>query len=314
MVGANPQNGSYQDTSDQSSASSDSTAASGSNTASSPASTGSSPDAGSSSTSSTGTQPSAAASTNKDGTPALGSTDSAGWKLVWSDEFNGSTIDASKWSFETQNPGWVNNELQAYTGSRQENVRLENGSLIIEARRDNFQGHEYTSARMKTAGKAHWKYGKFEARIKLSGGLGTWPAFWMMPEDQSRVWPACGEIDIMEEVGFEGDVTHATTHTAAYNWAKNTVKTAQKSVGGLTSDFHVYTLEWYEDRIDMFIDGTKYYNVQNENKGDDFYPFTKDFYIILNLAVGGEWAGSKGVDPNIWPRQMLVDWVRVYRK
>lgn len=247
------------------------------------------------------------------GTPAIGTKDGE-WKLVWKEEFNGDKVDDKKWTFEVQKPGWVNNELQNYTNNRKENVRLENGSLILEARRDNFEGHEYSSGRIKTQGKAAWKYGKMEARIQLPGGLGTWPAFWMMPENQSRGWPACGEIDIMEEVGFDQDMVHATTHTLAYNWANNNVKTASTPQAGVTSGFHTYTLIWVQGKIEMYIDGRKYYTVTDEGKGDDAWPFNKEFHIILNLAVGGVWGGMKGVDANIWPRQMKVDWVRVWQK
>lgn len=236
------------------------------------------------------------------------------WRLVWSDEFNGSSIDESKWTWEVQGPGWVNHELQNYTNRRWENSRVENGHLVIEGRRDWYNGHEYSSARLKTQGRASWKYGKVEARIKLPGGWGTWPAFWMMPDNQSRGWPACGEIDIMEEVGYNQDSIHATTHSQAYNWKSNTQRTAATNVGGVTSDYHTYTLEWYPDRIDMFVDGRKYYTSRNDYTGDDAWPFDKNFHIILNLAIGGDWGGAQGVDPNIWPRQMLVDYVRVYQR
>ncbi|RYZ57071.1 MAG: glycoside hydrolase family 16 protein [Proteobacteria bacterium] len=248
-----------------------------------------------------------------DGTPAIGSTDN-GWKLVWSDEFNGTTLDETKWTYEVQKPGWVNNELQNYTNKRKENVRLENGHLVIEARKDKFEGHDYSSGRIKTQAKHSWKYGRIEARMQLPGGLGTWPAFWMMPEDQSKGWPLCGEIDIMEEVGFEQDAIHATVHTAKYNWANNNVKTASVPTAGVTTGYHTYTMEWYEDHMDGFVDGKKYFTVKNEGTGEDSWPFNKNFHVIFNLAVGGVWGGMNGVDANIWPRAMLVDWVRVYQK
>ena len=236
------------------------------------------------------------------------------WRLVWSDEFNGAGIDESKWAYEVQRPGWVNHELQNYTNRRWENARIENGSLVIEARRDWFQGHEYSSARIKTQGKASWRYGRIEARIQNPGGWGTWPAFWMMPEDFSRGWPACGEIDIMETVGYDPDRLHATTHAAAYNWQRPEQRTASTLVSGVTTGYHVYALEWRPDRIEMFVDGVRYYTSLNPYRGDDWWPFDKNFYIIFNLAVGGDWGGAQGVDPNIWPRQMRVDWVRVYQQ
>lgn len=243
-----------------------------------------------------------------------GPTTNYDWQLVWSDEFNGSSIDFSKWSFEVQPPGWVNHELQNYTNNRWENARVENGHLVIEARRDWYNGHEYSSARLKTQGKASWTYGRFEASIKLPGGWGTWPAFWMMPENQSRGWPACGEIDIMEEVGYNQDSIHSTTHSQLYNWKSPNQRTASKIVPGVTTGYHTYAIEWYPDHIDAFVDGQKYFTSPNDNTGDDAWPFNKNFHIILNLAVGGDWGGAQGVDPNIWPRQMLVDYVRVYKK
>jgi len=236
------------------------------------------------------------------------------WRLVWQDEFNGNALDGSKWVYEVQRPGWVNHELQNYTNDRRENARVENGQLVIEARRDWFGGHEYSSARLKTQGRASWRYGRVEARIQLPGGWGTWPAFWMMPDDQHRGWPACGEIDIMEEVGYDQDRIHATTHAQAYNWQSAQQRTASTVVGGVTSGFHVYALEWRPDRIEMFVDGNRYYLSTDPNWGDDGWPFNKPFHVILNLAVGGDWGGAQGVDPNIWPRRMLVDYVRVYQQ
>lgn len=237
-----------------------------------------------------------------------------GWRLVWSDEFDGPRLDESKWVFEVQRPGWVNNEAQNYTDHRPENARVENGRLVIEGRRDWFQGHEYSSARLKTQGRASWTYGRIEARIKVPGGRGSWPAFWMMPDDCHRGWPACGEMDIMENVGYDGDLFHSTTHSAAHNWMKGNQKTAAKRVDRGADGFHIYAMEWFSDRVDFFVDGQLYHTVRNEGWGDDVWPFNKNFYVILNLAIGGSWGGAQGIDPNIWPRQMLVDYVRVYQR
>jgi hypothetical protein len=236
-----------------------------------------------------------------------------GWRLVWSDEFDGGALDESKWSYEVQPPGWVNHELQSYTDHRRENARVENGNLVIEARRDGFGG-EYSSARLKTQGKASWTYGRVEARIQVPSGWGTWPAFWMMPDNQSRGWPACGEIDIMEHVGYDQDSIHGTTHSQAYNWRSPHQRTSSTHVDGATTSFHIYAVEWRPDRIDFFVDGLKYFTSPNDGTGDDAWPFDKSFHIILNLAVGGDWGGARGVDPNIWPRQLLVDYVRVYQR
>ena len=233
---------------------------------------------------------------------------SSDWRLVWSDEFNGPGIDTSKWAYDVQRPGWVNHELENYT-SRPENARVENGHLVIEARSDNYQGFQYSSARLKTQGHASWTYGRVEASIQVSGGWGTWPGFWMMPDDFSRGWPACGEIDIMEEVGFNQDAIYGTTHSQKYVQGRG----GSLVVSGATTGYHAYSAEWYPDRIDFLVDGRKYYTSPNDNTGDDGWPFDKNFYVILNLAVGGDWGGAQGVDPNIWPRQMLVDYVRVYQ-
>jgi beta-glucanase (GH16 family) len=242
----------------------------------------------------------------------IGAPSSNDWRLVWRDEFDGSAIDTTKWELEQRDPGWVNNERQAYT-SRWENARQENGNLVIEARRD-FVGGEYSSARLKTQGKASWTYGRFEARMQLPGGWGSWPAFWMMPEDFSRGWPACGEIDIMEEVGHDQDSIHSTTHSLAYNYRSANQRTTATTVGGVTGSFHIYAAEWYPDRIDFFVDGRRFFTSPNDNTGDDAWPFHKPFYLIFNLAVGGDWGGAQGVDPNTWPRRLLVDYVRVYQR
>jgi hypothetical protein len=236
-----------------------------------------------------------------------------GMKLVWSDEFDGTTIDESKWNWEVQRPGWVNHELQNYTNRRRENARVEDGHLVIEGRRDGFGGYEYSSARLKTQGKASWKYGRVEARIQVPGGWGTWPAFWMMPDDFSRGWPACGEMDILEHVGYDPNVVHATLHAQAYNWQRSEQRTASTVVSGAITGYHVYVLDWRPNGIEMSVDGRVYFSMVNPNQGNDWWPFDKTFYVIFNLAIGGDWGGARGVDPNVWPQRMLVDYVRVYQ-
>ncbi len=244
------------------------------------------------------------------GTPAIGSVDANGWKLVWSDEFNAAAIDPGKWNFEILKPRAYNNELQGYT-NRNENARIENGNLLIETRKDNFQGQQYTSARMTTTGKGFWTYGRIEARIKLTSALGTWPAFWMMPEDQSKGWPVCGEIDILEQVGYEKDVIHGTTHVQKFFGGNG--RGGPKTIANFTADYHIYSIEWFKDRIDWYVDGAKYFTQKNDG-GDDVYPFHKPFHVILNFAIGGDWGGSKGVDTNMPNQRMLVDYVRVYQQ
>ncbi len=245
----------------------------------------------------------------------------AQWTLKWSDEFNYTGApDASKWNVDVWAPGQVNNEWQAYT-NRSENLRVENGNLVIEARHDWGNGYEYTSARINSANKGYTTYGRIEARIKLPGGWGTWPAFWMMPNDPSKYgwndengwyWPNCGEIDIMEEVGYDQNNIHGSCHSKAAYFKVGNQRTSTTYVGDCTSAYHVYALEWFPDHMDYYVDNTKYFTVNNDGLGWEWWPFNYDFHCILNLAVGGDWGGAQGVDPNIWPRQMLVDYVRIY--
>lgn len=237
------------------------------------------------------------------------------WELVWSDEFNGSgAVDEKKWKAVQGAGGWGNQELQYYT-NRRENMRVENGFLVIEAQKENFKGSRYTSARLNSMTK--FLYGRFEIRAKLPVGRGTWPAIWMMPFDGGRrnggKWPDNGEIDIMEHVGFDHGVIHASLHTKSYNWMAGTQKTGQILVGDLGAEFHTYVLEWSEERMEMFIDGQKYYSYVNPHKTENEWPFDQPFYFILNVAVGGHWGGREGVDDQIFPQKMLVDYVRVYR-
>ena len=235
------------------------------------------------------------------------------WKLVWQDEFDGPDIDESKWSYEVKSPGWVNHELQAYVAHRSENARIENGRLVIEGRRDFYQGHEYSSARLHTFGKASWKHGRFEARLQVPSGRGTWPAFWMMPSDSSPGWPECGEIDVMEHVGYDSNRVHATTHSLKYNWKATEQRTGTSLVPGATTGMHDYAIEWRPDRIDAYVDGKRYFTSLDEGTGEDAWPFTKDFYLILNLAIGGDWGGAMGVDPDVWPQEYVIEYVRVYQ-
>jgi beta-glucanase (GH16 family) len=246
------------------------------------------------------------------------------WQMVWSDEFNYSGLpDASKWNFENWAPGNVNNELQRYVPNRLENCRVENGSLIIEARRDWYNNSEYSSARINSAGKAKWTYGRMEARMKLPGGKGTWPAFWMMPEDITKYgwnyevnywWPNSGEIDIMEYVGYDKGWVHGSVHSEKYYFKKGNQRTGKTYIGDCETAFHVYAVEWFADRMDFFVDNIKYFTVYNDNTGWQSWPFNHDFHIIFNLAVGGDWGGAQGVDSNIWPRRLEVDYVRVYKQ
>lgn len=236
-------------------------------------------------------------------------------KIVWSDEFNtGTTPDTSKWAFNigTGSYGWGNNEAQYYT-SDPSNVRIEKGHLVIEARKEKKKESLYTSARLLTKGKQAWTYGRFEIRAKLPKGLGTWPAIWMLGNNIDTVgWPKCGEIDIMEEVGKEPDMIHWSTHSNKLNWPLGTQKTYQQLLKGVTDDFHIYSLDWNSHAIQFYVDNTLYFTVLNDGRGIDYYPFVTPQFLLLNLAIGGNMGGSS-IDDQIFPVQMLVDYVRVYQ-
>ena len=254
------------------------------------------------------------------------------WKLVWSDEFDKpGSPDPAKWDYEE---GFVrNHELQYYTRARSENARVVDGVLVIEARKERFKNPaydaatkekdswrktseyaEYTSASLTTRGKAAWTYGKIEVRAKLPAGRGMWPAIWTLGADRNLGWPACGEIDIMENVGFEPDIIHANIHTKKYNHVMQTNKGDKITIPNPSEGFHKYIIEWYPDRIDFFVDEQKYFTFANEGTGPDAWPYNKDQYLILNIAVGGSWGGQNGVDNSIFPQRMYIDYVRVYQK
>lgn len=254
------------------------------------------------------------------------------WKLVWSDEFDRpGPPDEGKWGREV---GFIrNNELQYYTEGRTENARVEDGSLVIEARREEFpnpafdalagkdwkrsrRAAAYTSASLTTKGKTSWKYGRVEVRAQLPEGRGMWPAIWMLADakERGKGWPACGEIDIMEYVGHEPGFVHGTVHTAKYNHVKKTQRGAKLEVGPVGNKFRVYAIEWDEKKIDFLVDKKKYFTFANEGTGDEAWPFDKPFYLILNVAVGGAWGGAQGVDEAAFPARMAVDYVRVYER
>ncbi len=242
----------------------------------------------------------------------------AGWKLVWADEFDYQGLpDQKKWEYKVGGAGWGNKELQYYTSGKLTNARVEHGKLIIEARKEKIDSNNYTSARLVTAGKGDWTYGRFEIRAKLPSGRGTWPAIWMLPSKTTysdRFWPDNGEIDIMEHVGFDPGIIHSSTHTKAYNWPKQNQKTGTLKVPDVQSAFHVYALEWDAETIDIYIDKTKVLSSKNEGTGWEAWPFDQKFHLILNLAIGGNWGGAKGVDDAIFPQRMEIDYVRVYQK
>jgi len=237
-------------------------------------------------------------------------------KLVWSDEFNYAGMpDTTKWGFDLgSNNGWGNNELQCYT-NQAKNVRVKNGVLIIEAHRDSLNGQPFTSARIISKKKGDWCYGRIEVKAKLPRGKGTWPAIWMLSTEwKYGGWPESGEIDIMEHVGYDPGVIHGTIHTEAYNHMKHTQKEGKITVPNAQDDFHIYAIDWKKDKIDFYVDDKLYHSVLRDPK-DDYkgWPFDQQFHLIMNLAVGGSWGGREGVDQNIWPQRMEVDYVRVYQ-
>jgi len=235
------------------------------------------------------------------------------WRLVWHDEFDGATLDVTKWVRETGGGGWGNDELEFYT-DRPENARVENGQLVIEARQEPFGGRQYTSARLKTQGLGAWKYGRVEARMRIPSGQGLWPAFWMLGDQIARVgWPACGEIDIMENIGREPRRVHGTVHGPGYSGAQG-VSAAYDlgAAGAFADDYHVYAVEWEAAAMRWYVDGALYATVTpRELHGP--WVFDHPFFIILNVAVGGQWPGSPD-STTVFPQTLRVDYVRVYQK
>ena len=235
------------------------------------------------------------------------------WELVWSDEFDYSGSPAAdSWGFET---GYErNNELQYYT-SELKNVRVEDGLCVINALFE--EGEDsITSASINTLGKQDFLYGRIEVRARIPSALGTWPAIWMLGVNRSELgWPACGEIDIMEHVGYDPDRIHANIHTKAYNHSIGTNKGNQIEIKDPWADFHIYAVEWFEDHMDFFMDDSLYFSFENDQAGDnDTWPFDKPHYLLINLAYGGSWGGNQGVDTSKLPLQYEIDYVRYYKK
>jgi beta-glucanase (GH16 family) len=240
----------------------------------------------------------------------------AGWTLVWADEFDqadGSVPDSTKWAYDIGASGWGNNERQHYT-ARTNNVRIEDGHLIIEARAESFAGANYTSARLSTQDKAAWMFGRIEARIKIPRGQGIWPAFWMLGTNiTSAGWPKCGEIDILENIGREPELVHGTVHGPGYSGSGGIG--AGYSLPGnpvFADDFHVYAIEWTANQIKWFVDGQEYFAVTPASlPSGATWVFNAPQFIILNVAVGGRWPGYPD-DSTVFPQRMTVDYVRVH--
>jgi beta-glucanase (GH16 family) len=242
---------------------------------------------------------------------------SSGWNLVWSDEFNGlsgTAVDGAKWTFDVGGTGWGNSELEYYT-SGTNNASMDGaGNLVITAKQQSQGGMNYTSARIKTQGLATWTYGRIEARLKLPQGQGIWPAFWLLGSDiTTNSWPACGEIDVMENIGKEPNIIHGTIHGPGYSGGSG--PTGQITLSApVASAFHVYAIEWEQNVIRWYVDDTLYSTKTPSNiPSGATWVYAHPFFIILNVAVGGTWPGNPD-STTVFPQQMLVDYVRVCQK
>jgi beta-glucanase (GH16 family) len=238
-----------------------------------------------------------------------------GYDKAWQDEFNGTALDLTSWGFDVGGGGWGNNELQYYTNNRPENIFLSNGNLVIQAKKEAFSGKEYTSSRILTKGKKEFTFGRIDIRAKLPVAKGLWPALWMLGKkiDQTN-WPACGEIDIMELVGKDANKVYGTLHWAGTNGARQLFGTNYTLPSGTFADkFHVFSLVWEADKLEIFMDDISYYKFDKTKVGGAAYPFNEPFFLIFNVAVGGDWPGSPDATTT-FPQQMVVDYVRVFKK
>ena len=255
------------------------------------------------------------------------------WRLVWSDEFDEDGEPNTKnWTIEEWPSGVVNSEDQAYT-ARAKNIRVENGVLVIEAHKEKLGAAEYTSGRMQSSGKRDFLYGRFEVRAKMPRGVGTWAAIWMLPSDpfayattctdrqdwqgssDCDAWPNSGEIDILEHVGYQMGHVHGTVHNRAYYFINWQQRKGRVLLDDVADEYHVYSMEWSPQRIDVFVDDILYFTYVDEGDGWETWPFDRPFHMIMNLAIGGDWGRAGGpIDDTIFPQRMLVDYVRVFSR
>jgi licheninase len=239
------------------------------------------------------------------------------WEMVWADEFEGTGLpDDRIWNYDIGGHGWGNNELQFYTEKRTENVRRENGNLVIETRKEQWEKNAYTSARITTKRKKDLTYGRWEVKAKFSGGKGSWPAIWLLPSYRpygNNMWPDNGEIDIMEHVGWKPGTIHGTIHTKAYNHTKKTEMQFITKAQDFDTQFHVYAVEVTPTEVKFFMDDLQYGSFKNDKTGNfETWPYDLPMHLVLNMAVGG-WGGQEGIDENIFPLFLIVDYVRCYR-
>jgi beta-glucanase (GH16 family) len=237
-----------------------------------------------------------------------------GYKLVWSDEFNGKQLNKNNWSYKTGGGGWGNNELENYT-SRPINVFLSSGDLVIEARKEDYGGNHYTSARIITQNKEDFTYGRIDIRAKLPVVHGIWPALWMLGSDHSSVkWPKCGEIDIMELIGKNPSQVVGSFHWQKSDGSEGTVSDSYTlSSGNFAQKFHVFSLIWSQDSLKILVDNIPYEKASRQDLNNGTYPFDKPFFLIFNVAVGGSWPGPPD-ETTHFPQRMFVDYVRVFQK
>jgi len=242
------------------------------------------------------------------------------WKLVWSDEFNYSGLpDSAKWNYDVGGHGWGNNEKQFYLKNSLENAHVKGGKLHIVALKKDQEKLSYTSARLTTYQRFTLQYGKIEVMAKLPRGKGNWPAIWMLPETfrtKKESWPLCGEIDIMEHVGRDPGMIHTSLHSELYNHIKRTQVTHFEKLTDVFDSFHKYGIEWTDQFIRFLIDDKLFFETVKGQDGrkttNEGWPFDKAYYLILNLAIGGNWGGE--IDDSIFPNELQVDYVRIYQK
>lgn len=231
-------------------------------------------------------------------------------KLIWEDNFNGTTLNQKFWNFEIGNGcpdlcGWGNNEQQIYTDT---NYQLKKGKLVIIAKKE---GSKFTSTKISTASKKEFQYGRIEIKAKLPVGTGLWPAFWMLGSNIKQVgWPKCGEIDILEYVGREPSMLFTSLHTEDSHG--KTVNTRKTSIPSVEKEFHVYAIDWNKNKIEFFIDNKSVYNFEPEIKSTSIWPYNQPFYLILNLAIGGDFGGPE-VDEAIFPQEFSIDYIKVFQ-
>jgi len=235
------------------------------------------------------------------------------WVLVWHDEFaEGPAPSPTRWTYEH---GIVrNHELQFYTTDRRENARIADGRLIITGRREPWEGAAYTSASLTTKGKFTLTYGKIEICAKIPTGRGTWPALWLLGDEEKTGWPLCVEIDLMENVGFDPERVHFTVHSGAFNHVQHTQRSRAIVVDQPWAEFHRYGLIWSPQRLEFFFDGEKVFEFVNDGQGVAHWPFDSPHYLILNLALGGAWGGQQGMDDRILPADFSIDYVRIWQQ